>query len=374
MEFLTKQSVTEFEQVNRALENEGLNTLSGESDIKRLGEGSWHYAYLVERDQLVLRIPKKVAYEEAVVFNRDQLTAEYGATEAFYKAASQAQKGMCPEFFHYLINEDLTYTLESYMGETLGMEGQTQKQSEQYGREMGDFFRTLEEIDPPYEGIGYLEVAKNGELKGGLDMDLSACIVEERGEYEEELHNLLSSAYEFDKEKVAAVGKELIPNRSIDQEKRILTNQDTSPENLIFTSNGVKMIDPVPLLYTGTSIAANHVFNYRTFFPTVYDTRRYAKGKYHLYANLLKVHADGFVEGYTHGSEQKRMDLHIEVFLKLVTMAHAHLELLQEETLMKEQIIRFGTKEQIEKRLQIYLTELENFQVEVSLGEGSDGF
>ncbi|GEN52635.1 hypothetical protein [Halobacillus faecis] len=361
MEFLTIQSVTELEQINRALENEGVNRLAGESDIKRLGEGAWHYAYLVEDDQLVLRIPKKFAYDQAVEFNRDQLSAEYGSTQAFYKIANQAQKGMCPEHFHYFIDEVLTYTIESYVGTTVGMEGQTLQQSKQYGSEIGKFFRALEDIDPPYEGIGYLEVGENGELKGGLDMDLSACIVEEREEYQGELDALLSSAYTFNKDKVTATGKELIPNRSIDREKRILTNQDSSPENLIFTKSGVKMIDPFPILYTGTSLAANHVFNYQTFFQTVSDTRRYTKGNYHRHAPLLRAHADGFVDGYTQGSKQKQMDLHIEVFLKLVTMAHTHLELLQEETLTKEQMIRFGTKDQIEKRLHIYLDELENF-------------
>ncbi|MBX0356824.1 hypothetical protein [Halobacillus sp. Nhm2S1] len=361
MDFLTKQSVTEFEQINRALENEGVHRLVGESDIKRLGEGAWHYAYLVEGDQLVLRIPKKFAYDQAVDFNRDQLTAEYGSTEAFYKIANQAEKGICPEYFRYFISEDLSYTVESYLGTTEGLERQTLQQSKQYGSEIGEFFRALEDIDPPFEGIGYLEVGGNGELKGGLDMDLSACIVEERGEYQGELDALLSSSYAFNKEKVTATGKELIPNRSIGREKRILTNQDTSPENLIFTRSGVKMIDPFPILYTGTSLAANHVFNYHTFFPTVYDTRRYAKGNYHHHVPLLRAHVDGFVDGYTQGSKQKQTDLHIEVFLKLVTMAHTHLELLQEETLTKEQIIRFGTKDQIEKRLRLYLIELENF-------------
>ncbi|MYL49845.1 hypothetical protein GLV98_10120 [Halobacillus litoralis] len=361
MKFLTKQPATELEQINRALENEGLHPLSRENDIQRLGEGSWHFAYLIEGEQLVLRIPKKVAYDQEVAFNREQLTAEYGSTKAFYQTANQAKKGMCPEHFHYFIDEDLTYTLESYMGKTIGLEGQTEEQSNQYGRDIGEFFHALEEIDPLLEGIGYLEVGENGELKGGLDMDLRTCIIEERGEYEEEFHALLSSDQPFNRDKVSAIGKELIPNRSIDREKRILTNQDTSPENLIFTKNGVTMIDPVPILYTGTSLAANHVFNYHSFFHTVHDTRRYGKGNYHLHTPLLRAHAGGFVKGYTQGSKQKHMDLHIEVFLKLVTMAHTHLELLQVESLTKEQIIRFGTKEQIEKRLQIYLNELEDF-------------
>ncbi|WP_394218845.1 hypothetical protein [Halobacillus trueperi] len=204
MKFLTKQPATELEQINRALENEGLHPLSSENEIQRLGEGSWHFAYLVEGEQLVLRIPKKVAYDEEVAFNREQLTAEYGSTKAFYQAANKAKKGMCPEHFHYFIDEDLTYTLETYMGKTIGLEGQSEEQSNQFGRHIGEFFRALEEIDPNIEGIGYLEVKENGELKGGLDMDLSACIIEERGEYEEEFQVLLSSDQPFNREKVSA--------------------------------------------------------------------------------------------------------------------------------------------------------------------------
>ncbi|MBN8208125.1 hypothetical protein JI666_05145 [Bacillus sp. NTK071] len=45
-------------------------------------------------------------------------------------------------------------------------------------------------------------------------------------------------------------------NNSVEREKLILTNQDTSPENIIFSKKGTKIIDPFPLLYTGTSLAA----------------------------------------------------------------------------------------------------------------------
>ncbi len=129
----------------------------------------------------------------------------------------------------------------------------------------------------PYKGIGYLEIGADGELKGQLEMDLRAAIVEETKEYEEELDVLISSPYEFDKEKVMKTGKDLISIRSIEREKIVLTNQDTSPENIIFTENGAKIIDPYPILYTGTSLAANYVFNYQTLFPTFYNTRRYEK-------------------------------------------------------------------------------------------------
>ncbi|QHE52728.1 hypothetical protein [Pontibacillus sp. HMF3514] len=193
-----------------------------------------------------------------------------------------------------------------------------------------------------------MNVGESGEVKGQFDMDLKELIQEETKEYQSELDELLASQHEFNKEKVLEVGEELIANRSIEREKKILTNQDTSPDNIIFTKHGARIIDPYPLLYTGTSLAANYVFNYQTFFPTIHDTERYGKCNYHLYMPQLRANADGFVEGYTYGSKQKGKDLHVEVFLKLLTMAYTHHDLLNQDSLNREQIIRFGTKEQIE--------------------------
>lgn len=358
---MTTETVTELELINRALIKEGLEQISDESEIKRLGEGAWHFAYLIDKEQLVLRIPKKIAYGKAVVFNRKELTAEYAATKAFYQYANRVKKGICPEQFNYFVNKELTYTIESYVGESMGLSGQTIEESKRYGKELGAFFLGLESLTVPYKGIGYLEIGAEGELKGQLEMDLRAAIVEETKEYQEELNVLLSSPYEFDKEKVKKSGKDLISNRSIGREKIVLTNQDTSPENIIFTKKGAKIIDPYPILYTGTSLAANYVFNYQTLFPTFHNTMRYGKGNYHLYIPQLSANTEGFIEGYTDDSQQKRYDLHVEVFLKLVTMTHEHYQLLNEKSLNREQIIRYGTKEQVKERLLIYLKKLEDY-------------
>ncbi len=359
MNLLTKNAATELELINRALNNEGLKALSDESQIKRLGEGAWHFAYLVEKDSLVLRIPKKVAYDQEVVFNRDELKTEYAGTKAFYSMANKAKKGICPEHFEYFVHDELTYTIESYLGKSTGLGDQTEEQAKRYGAELGEFFLALEGLEHPFDGIGYLKVGASGEVEGSLDMDLKACIIEETQEYLNDLNTLVSSNYKFDKEKVLNKGKELLSNRSVDREKKVLTNQDTSPENIIFTSSGVGMIDPVPILYTGTSLAANYVFNYQSFFHTVHDTERYGKCQYHLHIAKLKSNAEGFIAGYTNGSQQKLQDLNVEVFIKLLSMAFTHHELLNMDALSREQVIRFGTKEQIEKRLQIYLKELE---------------
>ena len=361
MKFLTSENVTELELINYALKNEGLNEVSDPTEMKNLGEGAWHFAYLIEKDQLVLRIPKKTAYDKKVVFNHKELTAEYAATKAFYNHANRVKKGICPDHFEYFVNERFTYTIESYVGKSIGLDDQTIDQAKRYGKELGTFFLELENLDSPYNGLGTLKFGENGDLKGELDIDLSEFLLQETKEYQEELAELVSCSYKFDKEKVIKTGREIISDRPIDREKIILTNQDTSPENIVFSNSGARIIDPYPILYTGTSVAANYVFNYYHFFHRVHNTKRYGKSNYHLSIPQLRANAEGFIEGYTASSEQKRKDLNIEVFLKLVTMAYTHFQLLNVESLNREQIIRYGTKEQIEKRFKIYLKELESY-------------
>lgn len=346
------------ERIQRALEQEGIT-----GTVQPLGEGAWHMAYLIEEKQLVLRIPKEIAYDKEVEFNPHELTAEYTATKAFYEHANRAKKGICPEYFNFYVSEELTYTIESYVGESAGLEHQTVEEAKQYGRELGECFRLLETLDTPFTGMGYVEFGDDGQLKGPYDMDAEEFLVQEMYEYVTELETLLASSYSFDKEKVEQTGRHLLADRSIKREKIVFTNQDTSPENILFTKSGAKMIDPFPLLATGTSLAANHVFNYTSLFPKFSNTERFGKGNYDIHEEKLKANAEGFVDGYTDDSEQKQKDLHIEVFIKLLTMAFEHHQLLQEKTLSREQIIRYGTKEQVEKRLQGYLGALESFHL-----------
>ncbi|WP_283152557.1 hypothetical protein [Guptibacillus hwajinpoensis] len=361
MRLLTSKKVAEFELIQQALINEGLPKLSDDARIKRLGEGAWHCAYLIEREGLVLRIPKKIAYEREVIFNRKELIAEYAATKAFYAHANKAKNDICPNYFKYSVNEELTYTLETYVGKSIDLSTQTIEDSKRYGRELGEVYLALESFTPPFKGIGYLYLDEKEELTGAYNLTVSEFLLEETEEYCEELHTLIASPYQFDKEKVKENGGAFISNRSIDRESIILTNQDASPENLIFTKSGVKMIDPYPLLATGTSLAANYVFNYETLFPTFYNTERYRKGNYHQHVSKLIANAEGFREGYISHMEQKHEALHVEVFLKLLTMAHDHFLLLQKESLTREEVIRYGTKGQVEERFMVYLKELEKY-------------
>ena len=364
MNFLTTQAVSELDLINQALTNEGLQPITDQSQVLLLGEGAWHFAFLLEKEQLVLRIPKKIAYEKEVLFHQNELTTEYAATKAFYTHANRAKEGVCPEYFTFFVQAELTYTLESYVGKSSKLSDLTTNELRQYGVEIGALFLALETLECPYEGVGYLKCDENGQLKGELDMNQKEFMIEETKEYGEELTRLLASDYEFDKKRVEAVGRELISARSLDGERITFTNQDTSPENLIFSESGFKMIDPYPLLFPGVSLAANHVFNYYFLFPLFYNTIRYQKGNYQQSLMQLRANATGFVKAYSAHSRQKQTNLHIEVYLKLLTMTHEHAKLLSAKTLSREQVIRYGTKVQIEERFFHFLRDLAQYPVE----------
>ncbi|BCB03926.1 hypothetical protein [Bacillus sp. KH172YL63] len=357
MNLLTTAAVTEKELIEAALLDIGMKA---DSKWVMLGEGAWHAAYLIKEEGLVLRIPKKMAYDQEVHFNGEELTGEYKATQAFYEHGNRAKLGICPTHFAFSVNEELTYTVETYLGESRNIGAQSRTEAEKYGRELGAFFLALESLPSPFNGIGHLKIGEDGKLEGQLDMPLKECIIEETKEYDEELHELISSSFEFDKERVLELGTHLISQRSVNGEKIVLTNQDTSPENIIF-SGEAKMIDPFPILYTGTSLAANHVFNYQTFFHSASHTERYGKANYHRCIPQLHAHAKGFSDAYTDGSDEKAENLHVEVFLKLSTMAYTHLELAKESSMTREQAIRFGTPEEVKDRLKFYLKLLESY-------------
>ena len=89
------------------------------SIVENLGEGAWHRAWKVtsdKHDPVVLRIPKKIAYQKEVVYDESALKAEYGGTEIYYRCVNAVVAGAAPEMFINYVSEELTYTLESFAG------------------------------------------------------------------------------------------------------------------------------------------------------------------------------------------------------------------------------------------------------------------
>ena len=116
---------------------------AGVADPRLLGEGAWHEAWKVVKDdhERVLRIPKEVAYGKRVTFDYNALTAEYAATKLYYQSVNQAVPGAAPDFYEFYVSPDFTYTLESFGGEPLSLHTMTIEQATDIGVQVGAIYR-----------------------------------------------------------------------------------------------------------------------------------------------------------------------------------------------------------------------------------------
>ena len=133
-----------------------------------IGEGAWHIAWKVtkEDEELVLRIPKKVAYGKPVPFDQDALTAEYSATKWYYESVNQMVPGGAPVLFKFHVTPELTYTLESFGGKSLPLREMSLVEAVRVGRQIGVIYRKMESLTPEIEGFGRLAWTENKGLHG----------------------------------------------------------------------------------------------------------------------------------------------------------------------------------------------------------------
>src|SRR5699024_9821373 len=135
-----------------------------------------------------------------------------------------------------------------------------------------------------------------------------------------------------------------------------------SPENIIIRDGRVHLIDPRPVLYSGVAVAGDFINNYKTLFPTYYESPRYIKHEFHRHKEVLHALAAGFEEGYTSGSVERKDFLEIEQYLQLFSLCYSHYQALYNE-INTETYLRMGNKDAIESRLSIYLQKLETFEL-----------
>lgn len=355
-----------YRKINLALENSGYPRLESETDFELLGEGAWHEAYLVKllgNHQLVVRFPKKQAYGKPVPFDQQEMLAEYGGTGLYYRQANAVVPDICPEEYDFHVDPDLTYTIETYMGTPIDLSTTDLAMGREYGTQLGDFFRKMDDFKPGLKGLGHL-VWKDSELEGRYKEDPQDFMRNEKDDFLSEWAQLQDAKLSFDRSRVEEKLIYCLDNRSISFVS--LTNQDTSPENLIIHDGRVHLIDPRPVLYSGFVFAGNHVNNYRTLFPTYYNAPRYAKHHFNRHKGILGALVDGFTEGYINKSAERKKALRMEHFLQLFSLCYGHYEALQKE-IDTETYLRMGDKQMIEARLPVILRELEAFELDAEM-------
>ena len=127
------------------------------ASLSKLGEGAWHEVYKIERthkEDLVLRIKKRMAYGVHQDFNPIDLKAEYEASKAYYRQANQCIFKICPAFFEYFLSENLVFTLESFMDKSVSYQSLSSTTSFLCGKKLGEFFYLMHQKTPDIKGPG----------------------------------------------------------------------------------------------------------------------------------------------------------------------------------------------------------------------------
>lgn len=221
---------------------------AGSEEIRYLGEGAWHHAWKVRKgsSELVLRIPKEVAYGKTVPYNVTAFKAEYGGTELYYRCVNKAVKGAAPPSFDFHIGPGQTYTLETFGGKRIDLHALSDEASFFIGEELGKIHRKTEAISHGLEGFGYLAWSEDKGLHGSFSSDPAEFLKKESEGYLADYETLCKTRPEFRDDGVLSALQAAACLRKKSFKEPVLVNQDASPENIVMDGHRVCVIDPFP--------------------------------------------------------------------------------------------------------------------------------
>lgn len=186
----------------------------------------------------------------------------------YYQHANQVMPGICPEFFAYHVEPELTFTMESYCGTTLSLSETTRSDAVELGRQCGQFMSAMSRAEVPLRGFGFLGWQEKG--LAGKSKDLQAYWEEEANEYREQFEQLVQAGIPLREDRIRGKLEEAIRYRLGRTPRLSLTNRDISPENIIVDNQRLRLIDPLPLQYDDHAFSGNLLNNFNTLFPS-YD-------------------------------------------------------------------------------------------------------
>ncbi|MFD2042932.1 hypothetical protein ACFSTA_01270 [Ornithinibacillus salinisoli] len=336
----------------------------------KIGEGAWHKVYKLERlfeEDLVIRIKKKKAYGEIQCFDTNELISEYESTRAYYQHANEIDLNICPVYYQYFIEDELVFTVETFMGNGQDISLLKMNEATAYGKKLGFFFNKIHSKKTVMDGFGHLHW--NGEyLQGSNHQLINEIWEDDNNHYLNMLDILNHSKLNFNKEKVTEKIKNLIDNRRKQIQRVSLVNQDITPENIILEFNEISIIDPFPKIDFDLKYAAYFVFCYKFLLPSFSTAPRYRKNAYHEKSSILNDIAEGYIKGYFYdinGDEYKIQVKRLtdEYTLWMLQEAYDHYEVLNQDKLNNKIIQQRGDREVIEDRLALILGELEGVTI-----------
>lgn len=352
---------TTLSQIEKALRVCGLPLSVQQRAVQPISMSGWHNVYRVSVPQhahpFVVRIRKPATPNEQT---HEAWQAEYVSASLYYMQANRAQADICPSMFLYHVSEDITCTVETYMGERLQLERLTTEQARRFGRQIGRMMHAMHQTKTHIPGAG--EIAWDGANLYGTSSAGEGALTRRI----EEAYNgnillaLTEQAPPFDHETVRQKLSAAQQLRNVD-EPMVLINRDITPEHLtVQNKNRVGIIDPYPYLGSGTRFAAWFIHCYRFLLPNYADTQRYRRRDYDRYTDTLALMSAGFESGYIRGDDGLRRHLDAERWLWTLEQAYDDLERLTASEGMSAAVIRrHGQPAVIRKRLRRSLRLLE---------------
>ncbi len=356
---------TTLEQLEHALRVCGLPLSLSRGAYERIGSGGWHDAYKVTVPQhahpFIVRLRKSVAYNQPQPYaeKATEWHAEYVSTSLYYMQANRALPGICPSVFLYHVSEEITCTVETYMGERLNLGELDKTTARRMGRQIGGMMRTIHGKKSHIQGSG--ELAWDGaNLYGAVPQRHPLLARKIEQSYQENiLLALTEEGPAFDHGRVRAKLSAAHAIRDAD-EPTVLINRDITPENLTVQRGGkVGIIDPYPYLGNGTRFAAWFIHCYRFLLPAYAQTDRYEKNQYQRFAPVLEDIAAGFERGYIQGDSTLGAHIAAERWLWTLEQAYDDFELLSMAELPAAKRIKHGERQVIQIRLKAALRALE---------------
>lgn len=240
-----------YHKINSSLENSYFPRLEHTSNFHFLAEGAWHKAYLITIkgfENLVIRFPKEIAYGKEVIFDNKKLFQEYARNGYYYQQANQAKPGICPSTYSYEVNDELRYTIESFMGNSIEFSTLNKEKCSEYGKQLGNFSKNIEKLALDISGVGDL-IITNGVFIGENNQSLKDNIKKENTMYLKRWASFKSSFPNLTFKNIENKIMHCLKNRH--HNKSTLTNQDMSPENIVIKNEKIHLIDPRPQIHSG---------------------------------------------------------------------------------------------------------------------------
>lgn len=353
------------ERLALALERSGDGSGEEAGEYRLIGNGAWHDAYLVEAQgvgPLVVRLRKEVIYGRREAYDAQVLHDDYAPVGAYYAQASHCWPGICPEAYHYRVEPDLIFTIESYMGTSVGVAGLGVEEAWTYGERVGAFFRAMHAYQPEIPGHGMV-VWREGSVQGEDERPREELRQAENEALMMAFERLAASDLAFDRAALRRKLAVVLASRQWEREPVSLVNRDITPENLILREGRFAgLVDPVPVLHNGKRYAAFFLYCYRYLLPALSEAPRYAHHGFKAQAPQLGAMAEGYLAGYAGDDQGLRAEIKMEYFRWLLDSVCDDYTMMQDE-LSEEMVLRTGGKRVLEQAVVAGLAEMERAEV-----------